>query len=71
MRADNGAGHGVEEGVDAVIRYVIITLLRPRQSTDNVGSHEGIALVILPPTPSAVVVLERVKTVHSFLNLFG
>src|SRR5258706_11121987 len=38
------------------------------QSIDHVSSHERIGLVILPPTPAAVLVLISVQTIHALLN---
>ena len=52
---------------EAILLHLIAVLLREGQSANNVGGHERIALVVLPPSPTAVVMLVGVKTIQTFL----
>ena len=54
---------------DAIVVWFVTVLFGERQPTNNIRGHEGIALIVFPPAPAAVVMLIGVETIHALLHL--
>src|SRR5207245_8791453 len=52
----------IAPALDRVRPDLVTGLLRLRQTRQNIAGHKGMAIVGMPPTPAAVLVLDIVET---------